>query len=334
MASLRLVAADEPHGVVGPAVAVGAQAVDRHDPGVLQSAGDLGLEHEPVRGWSGRRRASSRICFSATSRCSSASSATKTAPRPPRAWGRRTRNRWPSVVARRRRSWPCGRRRRRSVDAAVTRSPAGRGWPSTSGSPEPGQAAPRVGRGGGDGGEALLGATAVLLHVQRDHRLEAGRCSPSRSPRAVRDARPASWPCRESTPGRRRRAEPWSIRPFWSASRPKSRLRSAAAVIARLRSLTVDQPNTPASSDGLRIRSRRPDYRKSDMHLHPCRRVSLEWRERYPVGGSPVPSRARRKQHAPATSNSCPLALPRHETDPGNRELIPFEGVRSELTHI
>src|SRR6516162_10245009 len=41
----------------------------------------------------------SRICLRATSRCSSASRATKTAPRPPWAWGRRMRNRWPSEVA-------------------------------------------------------------------------------------------------------------------------------------------------------------------------------------------------------------------------------------------
>ena len=43
---LEAVAADEPHGVVGPAVGVGAQAVDRDDPRVLQPAGDLGLEQE------------------------------------------------------------------------------------------------------------------------------------------------------------------------------------------------------------------------------------------------------------------------------------------------
>ena len=43
---LEAVAADEPHGVVGPAVGVGAQAVDRDDAGVLQAAGDLGLEQE------------------------------------------------------------------------------------------------------------------------------------------------------------------------------------------------------------------------------------------------------------------------------------------------
>ncbi len=43
---LEGIAPDEPHGVVGPAVGVGAQAVDRDDPGVLEPAGDLGLEQE------------------------------------------------------------------------------------------------------------------------------------------------------------------------------------------------------------------------------------------------------------------------------------------------
>ena len=45
---LEAVALDEPHGVERPAVVVGAQAVDRDDPGVLQPAGDLGLEQEPA----------------------------------------------------------------------------------------------------------------------------------------------------------------------------------------------------------------------------------------------------------------------------------------------
>ncbi len=43
---LEVVAADEPHGVEGPAVVVGAQAVDRHDAGVFEPAGDLGLDDE------------------------------------------------------------------------------------------------------------------------------------------------------------------------------------------------------------------------------------------------------------------------------------------------
>ena len=43
---MRLVAPDEPHGVVGPAVAVVAQAIDGDDPGVFEAAGDLGLDQE------------------------------------------------------------------------------------------------------------------------------------------------------------------------------------------------------------------------------------------------------------------------------------------------
>jgi hypothetical protein len=43
---LEGVALDEPHGVEGPAVGVGAEAVDRDDAGVLQAAGDLGLGQE------------------------------------------------------------------------------------------------------------------------------------------------------------------------------------------------------------------------------------------------------------------------------------------------
>ena len=45
---LEAVAPDEPHGVVGAAVVVAAQAVDRDDPRMLQAAGDLGLEQESL----------------------------------------------------------------------------------------------------------------------------------------------------------------------------------------------------------------------------------------------------------------------------------------------
>ena len=45
---LEAVALDEPHGVVRAAAAVGAQTVNRHDPGVLQPAGDLRLGDEPL----------------------------------------------------------------------------------------------------------------------------------------------------------------------------------------------------------------------------------------------------------------------------------------------
>ena len=45
---LERVAADEPHGVVGAAVGVGAEAVDWHDPRMFQPAGDFRFEHEPL----------------------------------------------------------------------------------------------------------------------------------------------------------------------------------------------------------------------------------------------------------------------------------------------
>jgi len=44
---LEVVAADEPHRVKRAAVVIGPQAVDRHDAGVLEPAGDLGLDDEP-----------------------------------------------------------------------------------------------------------------------------------------------------------------------------------------------------------------------------------------------------------------------------------------------
>ena len=44
---LEAVPLDEPHGVVGAAVAVAAQLVDRDDARMLQAAGDLGLADEP-----------------------------------------------------------------------------------------------------------------------------------------------------------------------------------------------------------------------------------------------------------------------------------------------
>ncbi len=45
---LETIALDEPHGVEGASVAVGAQSVDRDDAGVFQTAGDLGLDEEPL----------------------------------------------------------------------------------------------------------------------------------------------------------------------------------------------------------------------------------------------------------------------------------------------
>ena len=49
---LEAVAADEPHGVIRPAVAVRTQTVDRDDPRMFESAGDLSLhEKAGAVGW-------------------------------------------------------------------------------------------------------------------------------------------------------------------------------------------------------------------------------------------------------------------------------------------
>jgi hypothetical protein len=45
---LERVASDEPHRVIGAAVGVDTEPVHRHDPGVLEPAGDLGLDEKPV----------------------------------------------------------------------------------------------------------------------------------------------------------------------------------------------------------------------------------------------------------------------------------------------
>ena len=53
---LEAVAFDEAHGVEGPAVGVLAQAVDGNDAGMLQAAGDLGLQEEAGTAVGCRRR--------------------------------------------------------------------------------------------------------------------------------------------------------------------------------------------------------------------------------------------------------------------------------------
>ena len=45
---LEGIATNETHDVEGPAIGVRAQAINRHDAGMLKPAGDLGLEQEPL----------------------------------------------------------------------------------------------------------------------------------------------------------------------------------------------------------------------------------------------------------------------------------------------
>ena len=44
---LEVVAADEPHGVIRPAIRIFTLAVDGHDAGMLKVTGDLRLEDKP-----------------------------------------------------------------------------------------------------------------------------------------------------------------------------------------------------------------------------------------------------------------------------------------------
>ena len=74
------------------------QRVAADEPGMLQPTGHLSLRQE---GGAAGRVGGVTIegLLQRHSRYSSVSRATKTAPRPPRAYGRRTQNRWPSLVA-------------------------------------------------------------------------------------------------------------------------------------------------------------------------------------------------------------------------------------------
>ena len=221
---LEAVAADEPHGVVGPAVGVGAQAVDRDDPRVLQPAGDLGLEQEPL--------AADRVVgvvvedllqrhLAVQLRVEGHEDGAQAAP------GVGPEDAEPLAVGGGRADGVAGGAVGVVVGAGSSRS---RRWASVAvdvGVADPGQAL--AGRAaGGDGGQALLGVAAVLLEVQGDQGLDARRAaSASRSPRATRWSasgralsRVQAWKAATSWP--------WSIRPFCRASRPKSRSRSAA----------------------------------------------------------------------------------------------------------
>ena len=89
------VAADEPHRVVGAAVGVRSQAVDRDDAGMLEAAGDLGLEDKPaaadgVVGVRVEDLLERHLAVQLAVECH------EDGPRPPWAWGRKTWKRCPS----------------------------------------------------------------------------------------------------------------------------------------------------------------------------------------------------------------------------------------------
>ena len=115
----------------------------------------------------------------------------------------------------------------------------------------------------------------------------AARLAPRRGRRGRRGGRPGSWTCRGSRPGRRRRAGPGR------SGRSEARAIRRGDGGRRRRSWhgsdrrSVERAQAPASGAGPGIESHRADYRKSAMHLHPCRE-SVVGRPRSFPGGSVI----------------------------------------------
>ena len=151
----------------------------------------------------------SRICFSATSRCNSPSSATKTAPRPPRACGRRMRNRWPSEVAEP--TAIAGGALGVIVFGLGGQAVLAPGDPCKGGLDVRLAQLRQAGAGGPvgrHGGQALLDVAAVRLEVNRRPAPPAAPAWRRSGRRGLPGGRPDSSTCRASTPGRRPRAGP------------------------------------------------------------------------------------------------------------------------------
>ena len=185
---LEAVAPDEPHGVVGPAVGVGAQAVDRDDPRVLEPAGDLGLEQEAgaadrvvgvlVEDLLERHLAVQLLVEGDEDGAQSAAGVGPEDAEPLAVGGRRADGKAGGPVG----------------VALGTRADVGEGLLDL-GVADRGEH--RAGGGaGGDGGEAPLGAAVVRLEVDRAMASTAGRCVWRRGGPGRRGGRPASGPCR------------------------------------------------------------------------------------------------------------------------------------------
>ena len=208
---LEAVAPDEPHGVVRPAVAVGAQAVDRDDARVLQPAGDLGLEQEPL--------AAGRVVGVVVEDLLEGDLAVQlaverhedgTQPAP----GVGPEDAEPLAVAGRRADGVGGRSR--STSPSSVEPCAEPTWPrvaSMSGSPSRGQALARR-LAGRDRGQALLHVAAVgFLRCTLGQRLQTGTRRGSRGRRGLPGGRPGSWTCRSVQAWKAATSWPWLIMP-------------------------------------------------------------------------------------------------------------------------
>ena len=165
---LERVPADEPHGVVGPSVGIGPQAVDRHDPWVFQAAGDLRLEQEAgaadhIIGVPLEDLLERDLAMQLLVQCHEDSAQAT-----------------PGVGAEDAESQPVGGRGADgeaggAVGAAIgTRADIGQSVLDLGVTIGDGVEGCASGRSRGDGGEAPLGAAAVLLQVPGHQRLDGG----------------------------------------------------------------------------------------------------------------------------------------------------------------
>ena len=178
----------------------------------------------------------------------------------------------------------CGRRRRRRVEP----EPSWVRVRSIVGVAERGQAL-AGGPAGGDRGQALLDVAAVLLRGAAPTRPRRRRgASASRSPRATRWSASGrglsgvqAWKAATSWT--------WSIRPFWRASRPKSRSRSAAMAAMGQASREAGAGSGRSAPDAGGLRGCAPDrldYLMMDRPMQPRRGRSNLPRVRLPRGSA------------------------------------------------
>ena len=201
---LEAVALDEPHGVVRAAAAVGAQTVNRHDAGVLEPAGHLGLQHEPLAA----HRVVGVLLEDLLERHLAVQLAVERhehlAQPAPRV---RPEQAEPLAIAGR----PADRQSAGAVGVVII---VGLGGVAVLGPCDPGERGLDLGLAqlgqagaggsvGGDGGQALLHVATVRFQMDLGQRIEQPPAWRPSGRRGLRGGRPGSGTCRGSMPERR-----------------------------------------------------------------------------------------------------------------------------------
>ena len=224
---------DEPHRVIGPAAGIGAQAIDRDDTRVLESAGDLGFCDEALAA----DRVVSELSEDLLERhlavqfdIQGHEHLAKPAPR------MRPQDAEPLAIAGGSTQGEPGG----AVGVVVIVS-IDLGGPAVLGHCDPGECRLDLGLAqvrqartsrsvGGDGGQALLDVAPMGFDVDRRECLEGRRLGPVRSPRASRWSarlfdlsRVQAWKAAKSGPGQSDRSEERAIRRGGGSRRRQSR---------------------------------------------------------------------------------------------------------------